>query len=86
MAERQAATRKKTLAYRGASRRAKARILDGLVELTGRHRDHERAALRDALVLKAVTPLPDKTTVSWTELLPALVKCWRSYVARRASR
>lgn len=76
MAERQVATRKNALAYRGASRRAKARILDELVELIGRHRDHERAALRDALALKAVTPLPGRTTVSRTELLPALIKCW----------
>ncbi|UUL75454.1 transposase family protein [Pseudarthrobacter sp. Fe7] len=47
-----------------------------MVDLTGWHRDYARAALRDALVLKAVKPRPGRTPVYGPDLLDPLIKCW----------
>ncbi len=77
MGQRQAVTKKLATSYRRGSRSDKTQVLDQLVALTGWHRDHARARLREAGTLKVVVPRAPRAPKYPPEVLAALICCWR---------
>lgn len=77
MGERRAVTNRLATKYRQATRAEKSEILDDLVELTGWHRDHARAQIRQAGTVRVVAPRAARRPVYPPGVVSGLELCWR---------